>query len=56
MARSIKTIAQRIPAAPEEESNSTGGDTTAIDGIKIASYKNGKALSNDCLHTATGNT
>jgi hypothetical protein len=41
MARSIEAIAQWVPATPEEKGDTTSGDAATIDGLKVASNKDG---------------
>ena len=53
MARSIEAIAQRVPAATEEKSDTASGDATSIDSLKVTRYKDGLALRDDGLYTAT---
>ncbi len=56
MTRSIQAIAQRVPAATEEKSDAASGDATSIDRLKVTRYKDGLALRDDGLHTATADS
>lgn len=56
MTRSIEAIAQRVPAATEEKSDAASGDATSIDRLKVTRYKDGLALRDDGLHTATADS
>jgi hypothetical protein len=56
MAWSIEAIAQRVPAAPKEESDTTSSDATAIDCLKITSNKDRQSLCDDCLNAAAANS
>ena len=52
----IEAIAQGVPLAPEEQGDTAGGYTAAIDGFKITGNKYGRALRNNRLSAATGDS
>jgi len=52
----IEAIAQGVPLAPEEQGDTAGGYTAAIDGFKVAGNKDGLALRNNRLNAAAGDS
>jgi hypothetical protein len=56
MTRSIEAIAQRVPLAPKEKSDTASGHATAIDGLEVTRDKDRLALQDNRLNAAAGDS